>query len=172
MLIFTAMLFGWATPTEAGALGAFSTLVFAWRHGMTWPQFRDAMLESAKLTVMIFTIIWGVLIFVRFLGYASTEDFDETRWIDRLVSEVNIIETWQQLLAKYLFFMPKTFRDIDPATLERRDAPAGFRVFREAAMNGTKALEKHFQATKPPGVFWSRNGASLKAAAAAADGKQ
>jgi len=31
--------------------------------------------------------------------------------------------------------MPKTFRDIDPATLERRDAPAGFRVFREAAMN-------------------------------------
>jgi ATP-dependent DNA helicase RecG len=72
---------------------------------------------------------------VRFLGYASTEDFDETRWIDRLVSEVNIVETWQQLLAKYLFFMPKTFRDIDPATLERRDAPAGFRVFREAAMN-------------------------------------
>ena len=48
---------------------------------------------------------------------------------------MNIIETWQQLLAKYLFFMPKTFRDIDPATLERRDAPAGFRVFREAAMN-------------------------------------
>jgi tripartite ATP-independent transporter DctM subunit len=71
VLIFTAMLFGWATPTEAGALGAFSTLVFAWRHGMTWPQFRGAMLESAKLTVMIFTIIWGVLIFVRFLGYAN-----------------------------------------------------------------------------------------------------
>jgi tripartite ATP-independent transporter DctM subunit len=71
VLIFTAMLFGWATPTEAGALGAFSTLVFAWRHGMSWPQFRGAMLESAKLTVMIFTIIWGVLIFVRFLGYAN-----------------------------------------------------------------------------------------------------
>ncbi len=71
VLIFTAMLFGWATPTEAGALGAFSTLLFAWRHGMSWPQFRGAMLESAKLTVMIFTIIWGVLIFVRFLGYAN-----------------------------------------------------------------------------------------------------
>ncbi|HJS39055.1 MAG TPA: TRAP transporter large permease [Burkholderiales bacterium] len=71
VLIFTAMLFGWATPTEAGALGAFSTLVFAWRHGMSWAQFRGALLESAKLTVMIFTIIWGVLIFVRFLGYAN-----------------------------------------------------------------------------------------------------
>ena len=38
-----------------------------------------------------------------------------------------------------MFFMPKTFRDIDRATLERRDAPAGFRVFREAAMNATDA---------------------------------
>jgi tripartite ATP-independent transporter DctM subunit len=71
VLIFTAMLFGWATPTEAGALGAFSTLLFAWRHGMKWGQFRGAMLDAAKLSVMIFTIIWGVLIFVRFLGYAN-----------------------------------------------------------------------------------------------------
>jgi tripartite ATP-independent transporter DctM subunit len=71
VLIFTAMLFGWATPTEAGALGAFSTLIFAWRHGMSWRQFRGAMLEASKLTVMIFTIIWGVLIFVLFLGYAN-----------------------------------------------------------------------------------------------------
>jgi len=71
VLIFTAMLFGWATPTEAGALGAFSTLLFAWRHGMSWKQFRGALLEAAKLTVMIFTIIWGVLIFVRFLGFAN-----------------------------------------------------------------------------------------------------
>jgi tripartite ATP-independent transporter DctM subunit len=71
LLIFTSMLFGWATPTEAGALGAFSTLLFAWRHGMDWGQFRGALLEAAKLTVMIFTIIWGVLIFVRFLGFAN-----------------------------------------------------------------------------------------------------
>lgn len=71
VLIFTSMLFGWATPTEAGALGAFSTLLFAWRHGMTRRQFRGALLEAAKLTVMIFTIIWGVLIFVRFLGFAN-----------------------------------------------------------------------------------------------------
>ncbi|KAB2838442.1 MAG: transcriptional regulator, partial [Burkholderiales bacterium] len=72
---------------------------------------------------------------VRFLGYGSQDELPETRWIDRLVCEENILESWQQLLAKYLFFMPKTFRDIDPATLMRRDAPAGFRVFREAAMN-------------------------------------
>ena len=34
---------------------------------MRWPQLKDALLETAKLTVMIFTIIWGVLIYVRFL---------------------------------------------------------------------------------------------------------
>jgi TRAP-type C4-dicarboxylate transport system permease large subunit len=39
--------------------------------GMRWPQLRDALLETAKLSVMIFTIIWGVLVYVRFLGFAN-----------------------------------------------------------------------------------------------------
>ena len=38
---------------------------------MKWRESAEAMLETAKLTVMIFTIIWGVLIFVRFLGFAG-----------------------------------------------------------------------------------------------------
>ena len=39
--------------------------------GMKWGNFRDALMEAAKLTVMIFTIIWGVLLYVRFLGFAD-----------------------------------------------------------------------------------------------------
>jgi TRAP-type C4-dicarboxylate transport system permease large subunit len=39
--------------------------------GMRWPQLKSALLETAKLSVMIFTIIWGVLIYVRFLGFAD-----------------------------------------------------------------------------------------------------
>jgi tripartite ATP-independent transporter DctM subunit len=70
-IIFSAMYLGWATPTEAGALGAFVVFVLALLHGMRWKGLRDALLESAKLTVMIFSIIWGVLIFVRFLGFAG-----------------------------------------------------------------------------------------------------
>ena len=38
---------------------------------MRWPALRSALLETAKLTVMIFALIWGVLIFVRFLGFAG-----------------------------------------------------------------------------------------------------
>jgi tripartite ATP-independent transporter DctM subunit len=71
LIIFSAMYFGWATPTEAGALGAFVVFALALLHGMRWRGLRDSLLESAKLTVMIFSIIWGVLIFVRFLGYAG-----------------------------------------------------------------------------------------------------
>lgn len=61
----------WGTPTEGGALGAFVVFCMALIKGMRWPQLKDALLETAKLSVMIFTIIWGVLIYVRFLGFAD-----------------------------------------------------------------------------------------------------
>jgi tripartite ATP-independent transporter DctM subunit len=70
-IIFYSMYSGKATPTEAGALGAFVVFVLALLHGMRWNNIRDALLETAKLTVMIFSLIWGVLIFVRFLGFAG-----------------------------------------------------------------------------------------------------
>lgn len=61
----------WGTPTEGGAIGAFVVFLMAVYRGMRWPQLKDALLETAKLSVMIFTIIWGVLIYVRFLGFAD-----------------------------------------------------------------------------------------------------
>ncbi len=64
----------WGTPTEGGALGAFVVFCMAVFKGMRWDQLKDALLESAKLAVMIFTIIWGVLIYVRFLGFAQLPD--------------------------------------------------------------------------------------------------
>jgi len=72
---------------------------------------------------------------VQFLSYGRGEPLSETRWLDRLVCEENIIQTWDKLLSKYLFYMPKPFQDIDPETLSRRDDPPGLRVFREAAVN-------------------------------------
>ena len=61
----------WGTPTEGGAVGAFIVFCMALLHGMRWTELKSALLETAKLTVMIFTIIWGVLIYVRFLGFAE-----------------------------------------------------------------------------------------------------
>ena len=64
----------WGTPTEGGAVGAFIVFVMALYRGMRWAQLKEALLETAKLTIMIFTIIWGVLIYVRFLGFAKLPD--------------------------------------------------------------------------------------------------
>jgi len=61
----------WGTPTEGGAIGAFIVFCMALYRGMRWAQLKDALIETAKLAVMIFTIIWGVLIYVRFLGFAD-----------------------------------------------------------------------------------------------------
>jgi tripartite ATP-independent transporter DctM subunit len=64
----------WGTATEGGAIGAFIIFCMALYRGMRWAKLKDALLETAKLTVMIFTIIWGVLIYVRFLGFAKLPD--------------------------------------------------------------------------------------------------
>jgi len=34
-------------------------------------RLKESLVETAKLTVMIFTLIWGVFLFVRFLGFAG-----------------------------------------------------------------------------------------------------
>ena len=77
-IIFGALYTGAATPTEAGALGAlivFSMYVVrAFRERSTKDfveKLKDSFFETAKLTVMIFTLIWGVFLFVRFLGFAG-----------------------------------------------------------------------------------------------------
>ncbi|MAY88825.1 MAG: C4-dicarboxylate ABC transporter permease [Pseudooceanicola sp.] len=64
----------WGTPTEGGAVGAFIVFLMALFRGMRWKELKLALLETAKLTIMIFTIIWGVLIYVRFLGFAKLPD--------------------------------------------------------------------------------------------------
>ena len=78
LVIFGAIYTGKATPTEAAALGAmivFAIYVFeAFRQkavGEMGGRLKEALLETAKLTAMIFTLIWGVFLFVRFLGFAG-----------------------------------------------------------------------------------------------------
>ena len=73
IILFVYNPFGeaWGTPTEGGAIGAFIVFCMAVARGMRWKELKSALLETAKLSVMIFTIIWGVLIYVRFLGFAD-----------------------------------------------------------------------------------------------------
>ncbi len=77
-IIFGAIYTGSATPTEAAALGASVVFfMYLWRAisqrevGKMSERLGSALMETAKLTAMIFTLIWAVLIFVRFLGFAG-----------------------------------------------------------------------------------------------------
>lgn len=82
--VLGGMYTGWATPTEVGALGAFIIFVMAMaRRMLTGRALLDSLLDTAKLSVMIFSIIWGVLIFVRFLAFAGVSS-SFAAWIQAL----------------------------------------------------------------------------------------
>lgn len=70
-IIMVCIYGGVGTPTEAGALGAFVIFCMAIYNGSRWTEIKSSLMETAKLTAMIFAIIWGVLLYVRFLGFAD-----------------------------------------------------------------------------------------------------
>ena len=70
-VILVGLYTGWMTPTEVGGAGAFIMFVLALAHGTKWKTIWEAVRETSKLTVMIFTIIWSILILVRFLGFTG-----------------------------------------------------------------------------------------------------
>lgn len=74
VVIISAMYEGWATPTEAGALGAAIIFLVAVARGARSRAIWLSLMETAKLTVMIFSLVWGVTIFVRFLGYSGVAE--------------------------------------------------------------------------------------------------
>ncbi len=143
-IIVYSIYFGWATPTEAGALGAFVVLLMALWQGLRWGQLKGALMEAAKLTVMIFTMIWGVLIYVRFLGFAKLpETFAD--WIGSLdqspylillmiLGAYVILGMFMDAIGMLILTLPVTF----PAVIALNGGPD---VTREAAALGMTAEE-------------------------------
>jgi tripartite ATP-independent transporter DctM subunit len=80
--VFGGIYFGVFTPTEAGAIGAFGTFLTALGLGrLNRHTLMEGLLETGKVSVMIFIIIAGVLIFSRFLAFSG---FTQTA-TDRIV---------------------------------------------------------------------------------------
>ncbi|MBW1673444.1 MAG: TRAP transporter large permease [Deltaproteobacteria bacterium] len=72
IIILGGIYTGVFTPTEAGGAGATATFFMALVSGkFTWKGFKDSLLDTGRATVMIFSIIVGVLIFVRFLAISG-----------------------------------------------------------------------------------------------------
>ena len=73
---------GWFTPTEAGAVGAAGAFVILlFDRGWDWPLIKAALVQTIEITCMVFIIIVGALIFMRFLAVAGVSG-DLKNWLE------------------------------------------------------------------------------------------
>ena len=85
-LIFSVLgtiMLGWATPTEAGAMGAIGTIILTILYRtFTWFLLKDAFLKALRVTAMIMAILLGGMmfasIFVALGGLGVVRDFFQT----------------------------------------------------------------------------------------------
>ncbi|MBW2636041.1 MAG: TRAP transporter large permease [Deltaproteobacteria bacterium] len=81
IIIMGGLFIGFFTPTEAGAVGAFGTLVLAVaRRNLSWKGFVTSLFETTRLSCMILVIVAGATIFGHFLA-VSRIPFDIASWI-------------------------------------------------------------------------------------------
>jgi tripartite ATP-independent transporter DctM subunit len=60
LLVFAALLFGWATATECAAWGVLGSLLIAWWHNMlSWESFWASVMGATRVTCMIMLILAG-----------------------------------------------------------------------------------------------------------------
>lgn len=81
ILVMGGLFAGFFTPTEAGAIGAFGTLVIAMvRRTITVKGFVTSLFETTRISCMILVIVAGATIFGHFLAI-SRIPFDMATWI-------------------------------------------------------------------------------------------
>jgi tripartite ATP-independent transporter DctM subunit len=69
LVVLGSIWLGLCTPEEAGGLGALATLIIALgRRSLSRNQFVESLLNTARTTAMVFTILIGAMIFNSFLA--------------------------------------------------------------------------------------------------------
>lgn len=75
LVVVGSILQGWATPTESAALGSVAAFVAAIAYrGLTWTAFVKAIMETAKISVMILFIIGASVTFAQILAFSGATD--------------------------------------------------------------------------------------------------
>jgi C4-dicarboxylate transporter DctM subunit len=71
-IVMGGMYGGWFTPTEAAGIGAMGGFLFALVRGtLSWPVLVDILVQSARTTAMLFTILIGASIFASFANFTT-----------------------------------------------------------------------------------------------------
>jgi C4-dicarboxylate transporter, DctM subunit len=72
MLIMGGLYFGLFTATESAGVGASGAFLFAlWRRKMTWRDFLDCAVETARITAALFAILIGALLFSQLMNFGG-----------------------------------------------------------------------------------------------------
>jgi C4-dicarboxylate transporter DctM subunit len=90
--ILGGIYFGLFTASESGGIGAAGALGFAlYRRRLDWRGFLDALVESGRTTVMLFTVGFGALIINNFVNVAGLTT-ELVAWISALdVAPVTVV---------------------------------------------------------------------------------
>lgn len=98
---------GVATPTEAGALGAFLSLVIsAWLGGLRWDGFIQSVVGTVKATAMIIAIIIGAGIFGTFISASRA-----AHTLFELIQQAGLPSLLVMLIIVALYLILGTFMD-------------------------------------------------------------
>jgi C4-dicarboxylate transporter DctM subunit len=99
--VMGGIIWGWFTPTEAGAMGAFGALVISGVRGkLTLPGLKTAVYDTLRTTGMIFGILFGALVFNAFIT-VTTIPLNLVNWVSAV--ELPSLAVLLIILALYLF---------------------------------------------------------------------
>jgi len=70
IVVIGGIYMGFFTPTEAAAIGALGSFVLSIRN-MTMAKIQESIIETVKVSTMIFAILVGISIFIRFLAHSG-----------------------------------------------------------------------------------------------------
>jgi len=72
ILVLGGIIFGWFSPTEAGAIGAAGAIIFSlFRRRLNWEKFKHALIETMKTTGMLYGILIGAFVFKYFMAVTT-----------------------------------------------------------------------------------------------------
>lgn len=83
-MVMAGLFFGFFTPTEAGAVGAFLAVVIGLvQKGLSFEDFLNATFDTLKISCMVIVIIAGAMIFGKFLAITRIP-FNIATWVTGL----------------------------------------------------------------------------------------
>ena len=84
LLVMGGMFFGFFTPTEAAAVGAFLVLVLSLlRRQLSWDGFVQSLADTTRISCMVMVIVMGAVIFGHFMAITRVP-FELADWVSEL----------------------------------------------------------------------------------------